>query len=626
MATFYPDSPSNGIPLSTYIRRQQRQYSPTLKKTNVNKNLNMVKKTESKHNQTLSQLPATAICGNDISSSCLYVVAITIGYAGQYAWISLLIVSAVLYLYRSIYAEVVGAVPMNGGVYNALLNTTSKSLASYAASLSLLSYMATAVIASIEAMKYASVFFPSLSINLAAIIILSFFTLITLFGIRDSAWLATALFIFHLITLSILILSCTWYVIQNDITASLTILSLRGDTQSGPMYAIFIGFAVGMLGISGFESSANYIEQQSKGIFPKTLRNMWLIITIINPLLAILILSFIPLQEIMTHQGTLLSYAAQQSMGTKLALLVSFDAVLVLCGSVLTAFVGVNGLLVRITSDNVLPTFLMTKNRWGAYPRCTLLFYFLCLSIIIRTQGELEQLAAVYAFGFLFMMLLFACSNLLLKARRPQLERNIKAPFFYVILAIAAVVVALIGNFTAKPASAGIFIGYFIPTIIIFITVRYRVFFLRLAMSFLKQAFNHLYQLFSWGHQKLEGILATISNTEYAFVCEGSNIALINRALLYIMLNEDTKKVTIISLHNKNIALAEDHLQQMQFLIQEYPLMEISHIEKQSHFGPAIIRSISKDLSIPVNRIFISSIQQRKQLSLEKLGDVRVII
>ncbi|WP_278021630.1 hypothetical protein [Flavobacterium ginsengisoli] len=41
----------------------------------------------------LNQLQATAICGNDISSSCLYVSALTILYAGQYAWISLLIVA-----------------------------------------------------------------------------------------------------------------------------------------------------------------------------------------------------------------------------------------------------------------------------------------------------------------------------------------------------------------------------------------------------------------------------------------------------------------------------------------------------------------------------------------------------
>ena len=75
----------------------------------------------------LSELPATAICGNDITSSCLYVSALAILQAGQYAWLALLIVAAVLFLFRRIYGEVVGALPLNGGAYNALLNTTSKS-------------------------------------------------------------------------------------------------------------------------------------------------------------------------------------------------------------------------------------------------------------------------------------------------------------------------------------------------------------------------------------------------------------------------------------------------------------------------------------------------------------------
>lgn len=92
----------------------------------------------------LNELQATAICGNDISSSCLYVAALTISYAGQYAWISLIVVGLVLYLFRKIYGEVVGALPLNGGAYNVLLNTTSKSTASFAACLTILSYMATA--------------------------------------------------------------------------------------------------------------------------------------------------------------------------------------------------------------------------------------------------------------------------------------------------------------------------------------------------------------------------------------------------------------------------------------------------------------------------------------------------
>lgn len=40
--------------------------------------------------------------------------------------------------------------------------------------------------------------------------------------------------------------------------------------------ALFFGFSVSLLGVSGFETSANYIEEQKEGVFAKTLRNMWI--------------------------------------------------------------------------------------------------------------------------------------------------------------------------------------------------------------------------------------------------------------------------------------------------------------------------------------------------------------
>ncbi len=128
----------------------------------------------------LNELKATAICGNDISSSCLYVSALTIGYAGQFAWISLLFVAVVLFLFRKIYGEVVGAIPLNGGAYNVLLNTSTKRLASMAATLTVLSYMATAVISSIEGMHYLHGIFPMLNVTIATIVVLIAFTGLTI--------------------------------------------------------------------------------------------------------------------------------------------------------------------------------------------------------------------------------------------------------------------------------------------------------------------------------------------------------------------------------------------------------------------------------------------------------------
>lgn len=102
----------------------------------------------------LGEWKATAICGNDITSSCLYVVALCAVYGGRFAPVALGLVAVVLYLFRKIYAEVGTALPLNGGAYNALLNTTTKAKASVAACLTLLSYIATAVISASEAMHY----------------------------------------------------------------------------------------------------------------------------------------------------------------------------------------------------------------------------------------------------------------------------------------------------------------------------------------------------------------------------------------------------------------------------------------------------------------------------------------
>ena len=145
---------------------------------------------ETKTHKKLNELESTAICGNDISSSVLYVSALAISFAGQYAWITLLIVSVVLFLFRRIYGEVVGALPLNGGAYNALLNTTSKFMASFAATLTILSYMATAVISANEAIHYLHHVIPAMPIIAATIGLLSLFALLTIGGITESAKVA----------------------------------------------------------------------------------------------------------------------------------------------------------------------------------------------------------------------------------------------------------------------------------------------------------------------------------------------------------------------------------------------------------------------------------------------------
>jgi hypothetical protein len=54
----------------------------------------------------LNEIYATAICGNDLTSSVLYVIGVTATMSGQLAPICLLLVGLVLYLFKSVYGEV----------------------------------------------------------------------------------------------------------------------------------------------------------------------------------------------------------------------------------------------------------------------------------------------------------------------------------------------------------------------------------------------------------------------------------------------------------------------------------------------------------------------------------------
>ncbi len=260
------------------------------------------------NSKKLNELASTAICWNDISSSVLYVSALSIYFAWKYAWITLLMVVIVLYLYRKIYGEVVWALPLNGWAYNALLNTTSKSTASFAATLTILSYIATAVISANEAIHYLHYSFSFLPIIFSTIILLIFFAFLTMSGIRESSFVAIFLFLFHLFSLIILSLFIIYYLSQTWLGQFIANYKLPLSNNWSIISALFFGFSASMLGVSGFESSANFVEQQEVGVFPKTLKNMWIIVSIINPLVALFALSLfsIPLLTSDFYQNTLL--------------------------------------------------------------------------------------------------------------------------------------------------------------------------------------------------------------------------------------------------------------------------------------------------------------------------------
>ncbi|MGA9638635.1 APC family permease [Flavobacterium sp.] len=572
----------------------------------------------------LNELQATAICGNDISSSCLYVSALTILYAGQYAWISLLLVAVVLFLFRKIYNEVVGAIPLNGGAYNVLLNTSSKRLASLAATLTVLSYMATAVISASEGMHYLHSIAPEINITIATIIILLLFTGLAILGIGESAIVAVVIFITHLSTLTLLVLASVFFLFTNGLDTFSINWSLP-ISSGGIVQALFLGFSAAMLGISGFESSANFVEEQEQGVFPKTLRNMWAIVSFFNPVIAFLLICIIPIAQVGEHQESLLAHLGNTTGGSWLAYLISIDAVLVLCGAVLTSFVGVSGLLNRMTLDRILPNYFLKQNKRGSNYRIIISFLILCISVLLVTEGNIVALAGVYTFSFLAVMGLFGIGNLLLKFKRKKLPRPEKARGIAVVTAVLLVIAAFIGNVQLNVDSFYTFIKYLIPAIGFVGIMLNRSFLIKVLIEALEYFYKPLRKMVIFSNRYLLKMNLKINSQEFVFFTKGDDVAIINKVMQYVQNNETTKKLKIVNInkdHEDNALLISD----LKVLDRAYPEIDIEFIELEGVFGPEIIDILSNEWNIPKNFMFIGSPGDRFSYRVSELGGVRLIM
>ena len=474
---------------------------------------------ESAGKEKLGQWLATGICGNNITSSALYVVALCSVPAGKYAPVALLIIACLLYLFRRIYEEVVTALPVNGGTYNLLLNTTTKTNASIAACLTMLSYVTTAVISATSAMRYLHTLCGNCAefdVLVMTAVTIAVAAVLNLVGISESAIVALAIFVFHMVSMALLIVACLAKAVSDmptvEIFAGTSILSsdpsgqlaaaatastfeysLASATCSctnatmanataagagaavevvsmltynwvhttpaiGIFGAIYFGFASALLGVSGFESSSNFVENQAPGVFPLTLRNMWTAVTIINPSIALLAQCLLPIDAIagQAEEGALLSIMALKAAGPWLQYIIVVDAATVLIGAVITAFVGFTGLVHRMTVDRCLPQVFLRVNTMRNTRHWIIIgFWILTTALVFITEGNVEVLAGVYTVAFLSVMFSFAVGNMLLKVRRAELPTPVHVKWSVVMVAALAIFLGLLGNIISRPRSLG---------------------------------------------------------------------------------------------------------------------------------------------------------------------------
>ncbi|KAG8678332.1 hypothetical protein FRC08_017860, partial [Ceratobasidium sp. 394] len=237
---------------------------------------------------------------------------------------------------------------------------------------------------------------------------------------------------------------------------------LRPKGSSGIARSIFNGVCIGFLGVTGFECTPSYVQNIKPQAYGPTLRNLLVMALFLNAPLMLLVYALLPSETILSG-ANLLSILAEVSLGRPLRMLVVVDCVLVLAGGVFAGVVTGCRLVESLTHECTLPAIFLSPLPITDAAYVTV-GSFLAVAIVVYAASNfsLMTVSTMFSATFLFTMLLYGISCLLLKFSRNRLPRTHVTPLWMTLLAIAIILVVLGGNIAMNPQTIALFVAYFV--------------------------------------------------------------------------------------------------------------------------------------------------------------------
>jgi amino acid transporter len=379
--------------------------------------------------QLLSWWLAAAIVGADIGTSVFYSTGVIWPMVGYFAPVIIAIVCGLMWFFKSTYQEGCSASPFNGGAYMMVLQTVGRRTAMIVGALTILSYLATAAVSALSGAYYIDSFdnimnWPVHSIVAVAIIPVVLFGLLNIIGIKEPAMIVFFIATFHFL----LLLGMDFYGgYLLATTPGIDITKVFRGAVNVPAPNLLHGFAAAFLGITGFESAAQIVEQLKTPTW-RTLQRVYLSIVILvgitAPVTSYLCLTLLTEPQIVQFKDSLLSGLAYREGGTPLQIVLVCDAALVLFAAVNTAYVGCIGLVTTMAKQGNMPSGLL--RRWAdkfplfqGYPYVVLSFMVVSTLMILVLPGQVTVLGEVYGMAFLAVMISFAAGVVLMRVRMP---------------------------------------------------------------------------------------------------------------------------------------------------------------------------------------------------------------
>ncbi len=380
---------------------------------------------------SLNWIIGAGVVGADIGTSVFYGTGILYPKVGFLAPLFVLFCCLMMWLFKRTYEEGLALSPYNGGAYSMILRSLGRQASVLAGALTMVSYLATAAVSALSGAYYlASISngFSDSAIVLTAFFPIVFFGFLNARGIKEPAKLVTVISGLHFL---LLIVITIWGFTYLAINWSLIDFSKFDQlTPSGELsWAIFMyGFAAAFLGITGFESAAQIVEELEAPAL-ETVRKLYtaviILVSLTAPAISLLCLVVLTKNEIDQNISSLLSGLSLKLGGKVLLYIIVVDATLTLFAAVNTAYVGFIGLSTTMSKQGNLPIILLRRftHKYPSiqgYPLIAFLFMVVALLMCALVAGEhgLNILAKVYEIAFLGVMISFCIGVVLLRNRQ----------------------------------------------------------------------------------------------------------------------------------------------------------------------------------------------------------------
>ncbi|KAL5478554.1 hypothetical protein ACEPAI_2738 [Sanghuangporus weigelae] len=523
---------------------------------------------------------ASAVAANEVFGSVFYTFPPVIASAGVYSPVSLPIATSTLFLWRPIIEELTSAFSTSGANYTFLINSSTKSAALVGGALALLDYSTTSVVSAATASDDQ----PSRSHEKRED------------GIWDPHASYTPLF-------AALV---AWFRHGNSIIHSNWVNGQPGSS-SGIAHQIFNGVCLGMLGMTGFECSPDYVAVVRPGAFPKVLRNIHYPTVMLYALLMLVVLANIPL-DVVENAPNVLSVLAERVGGRWMRIWVVVDASIVLSAGVLTGILSACALLEKLARDRVVPTKVLYQlPKTNAQAIAIASFTVLCGILYVSASANLTIISKMFAMTWLSVMTLFPISDLLLKFNRGRIPRSRRASLLVVFAALLVGITAFAGNIAIDPTTVGYFSAYAIAICSLFFITNNKARLVEWIYWIYDQ--SPIMHEWRWARRFSDGLVKILRRLRRRSICifaKSDEIHHLFRMITYVSKNEETSCIKLVHFYQKVGEIPSEIEANAKLLDEAFPEITVDLIFVQAQFTPSSITALSHKLNIPRALMFMS--------------------